>query len=69
MLDYQSFKDHYLLVAVDLNKEKGLDADPRANQQIEFYGMLDTNLQVWTIFKKIKRKSLRINYKGTAKVS
>ena len=52
MLDYQSFKDHYLLVAVDLNKEKGLDADPRANQQIEFYGMLDTNLQVWTISKK-----------------
>ena len=52
MLDYQSFKDHYLLVAVDLNKEKGLHADPRANQQIEFYGMLDTNLQVWTISKK-----------------
>ena len=49
MLDYQSFKDRYLLVAVDLNKQKELDADPRANQQIEFYGMLDTNSQLWTI--------------------
>ena len=41
--DYQYFKDHYNLNAVDLNKQKELDADSRAVKQIEFYGMLKTN--------------------------
>ena len=30
LLDYQYFKDHYQLIAVDLSKQKELDADPRA---------------------------------------
>ena len=46
LLDYQYFKDHYQLIAVDLSKQKELDADSRAFQQIEFYGMLKTNSQV-----------------------
>ena len=46
LLDYQCFKDHHQLIAVDLSKRKELEADPRAIQQIEFYGMLKTNLQV-----------------------
>ena len=33
LLDYQHFKDHYQLTAVDLSKDKELDADPRAIQQ------------------------------------
>ena len=28
LLDYQYFKDHYQLIAVDLSKQKELDADP-----------------------------------------
>ena len=28
LLDYQYFKDHYQLNAVDLSKQKELDADP-----------------------------------------
>ena len=36
LLDYDYFNKHYKLVAVDLSKEKELDADPRAIQQIEF---------------------------------
>ena len=43
LLDYQYFKDHYQVTAVDLSKQKELDADPRAIQQIEFYGTLRTN--------------------------
>ena len=43
LLDYQYFKDHYNLIAVDLCKQKKLDADSRVFQQIEFYGMLKTN--------------------------
>ena len=49
LLDYQYFKDYYQLIAVDLSKQKELDADPRAIQQIEFYGKLGTNSQVCTV--------------------
>ena len=38
--DYQCFKDNYQLIAFNLGKQKKLDADPRAIQQIEFYEML-----------------------------
>ena len=43
LLDFNYFKKHYKLVAVDLSKQKELDADPRAIQQIEFKYMLGTN--------------------------
>ena len=46
LLNFQYFKDHYNLIAVDLSKQKNLDADSRANQQIEFYGMLKTHKYV-----------------------
>ena len=52
LLDYQYFKDHYNLIAIDLSKQKELDADSRAIQQIEFYGMLKTNSQVCTVLEK-----------------
>ena len=42
----QYFKDHYQLIAVNLSKQKELDADPRAIQQIEFYGKLETDSQL-----------------------
>ena len=34
LLDFDYVKKHYKLVAVDLSKQKELDADPRAIQQI-----------------------------------
>ena len=67
LLDYQYFEDHYQLIAVDLSKQKKLDADPRAIQQLEFYGMLNTNSQVCTVLEKSKETVLEF-YKGTAKV-
>ena len=36
LLGYNYFNKHYKLVAADLSKQKELDADPRAIQQIEF---------------------------------
>ena len=39
LLDYRYFKDHYNLLAVDLSKQKQINADSRAVQQIAFYGM------------------------------
>ena len=67
MLDYHYFKDHYNLIAIDPSKQKELDADSRAMQQIEFYGMLKTNSQVSTVLEKSKETMLEF-YKGTGKV-
>ena len=66
-MDYQFFKNHYQLIAIDLRKQKALDTDPRAIQQIEFYGMLKTNSQVFTVLEKLRETVLEF-YKGTAKV-
>ena len=43
LLDYKYFIKHYKLVSVDLSKQKELDADPGAIQQIEFKYTLETN--------------------------
>ena len=67
LLDYQYFKDHYQLIAADPSKQNELDADSRAIQQIEFYGILNTNSQVFTVLEKSKETVLEF-YKGTAKV-
>ena len=67
LLNYQYFKDHYQLIAVDLSKQKELDADPKAVQQIEFYGKLGTNSQVCTVLEKSKETVLEF-YKRTAKL-
>ena len=37
-MHYAYFKDNYKLTAVDFNKQKALDADSRAIQQIVFQG-------------------------------
>ena len=52
LLDYQYFKDNYQLIAVDLSKHNELDADPRAIQQTEFYGRLNTKSDVCTVLEK-----------------
>ena len=54
LLDYNYFKKPYKLVAVDLSKQKELDADPRAIQQIEFKDMLETNSTIYWVLKKSK---------------
>ena len=46
------------LIAVDLSKQKELDAAPRCIQQIEFYCVLDTNSQVCTVLEKSKETIL-----------
>ena len=66
LLDYQYFKDYYQLIAVDLSKQKGSDANPRATQQIEFYGKLGIDSQVCTVLEQSKETVLEFS-KGTAK--
>ena len=67
LLDYNYFDKHYKLVAVDLSKQKELDADPRAIQQIEFKYMLGTNSTIYWVLEKSKETILEF-YKGTVKV-
>ena len=67
MLDYQFFKDHNQLIAVDLSKQKEFVADSRAVQLIESYGILKINSQVCTVLEKSKEMVLEF-YKGTARV-
>ena len=67
LLDYNYFKKHYKLVAVDLSKQKELDAGPRAIQQIEFKYTLGTNSTIYWVLEKSKETILEFN-KGTVKV-
>ena len=71
MLNYAYFKDNYRLIAINLSKQKALDADPRAIQQIVFQRVAggDYNTKIWlyTILEKSKETVLGF-YKGTARV-
>ena len=67
LLDFNYFDKHYKLVAVNLSKQKELDADPRAIKQIEFKYMLGTNSTIYWILEKSKETILEF-YKGTVKV-
>ena len=60
LLDYQYFKDIYKMIAVDLNKQEALDADPRAIQQINFTANLDRagNTSIYFIFEEAKKTIL-----------
>ena len=66
-----NFKDYSRLLAVDLSKQKALDADPRAIQQIVFQGVVggenNTKIRLYTILEKSKETILEFA-KGTAKV-
>ena len=56
------FKDNYRLIAVDLSKQKALDADPRAIPQIVFQGIVGgdagTKIRLYTILEKSKETIL-----------
>ena len=67
LLDFNYFDKHYKLVAVDLSKQKELDADPRTIQQIEFKYMLGTDSTTYWVLEKSRETILEF-YKGIVKV-
>ena len=69
LLDYPYFKDTYKMIAVDLHKQQALDADPTANQQINFTTNLDraSNTRIYFILEKAKETILKFSH-GTVKV-
>ena len=65
-------KKNYRLIAVDLSKQKALDADSRAIQKIIFTGKIKateekTRVIIYYILEKSKEKILKLS-KGTTKV-
>ena len=61
-MDYAYFEDNYRLIAVDLSKQKALDADLRAIQQIVFQGVVgganNTKIRLYTILEQSKETIL-----------
>ena len=59
LLDYSYFKNHYK-IGIDLSKQQGLDADPRAIQQINFTTNLDRagNTAMFFIIEEAKETVL-----------
>ena len=61
--------DTYKMIEVDLSKQKVLDADPRAVQQINFTANLDRagNTRIYFILEEAKETILDFS-QGTVKV-
>ena len=76
LLDYEYIKNHYKLIAVDLTRQKELDPDPKAIQQIEFVGQLKNidgqnadgtqSMFVLTILKNVKETRLKCSQGSVA---
>ena len=72
LLDFAYFEKNYRIIAVDLSKQKALDADSRALQRIIFTGEIkatvaDTKVIFFYVLEKSKETILEFS-KGTTKV-
>ena len=72
LLDFAYFEKNYRLIAADLSKQKALDADSRAIQQIIFTGKIkstvaNTRVIIYYILKQSKETILQF-CKGTTNV-
>ena len=72
LLDFSYFEKSYRIIAVDLSKQKALDADSRAIQQIIFTGEIKTTVAntrviIFYVIEKSKETILELS-KGTTKV-
>ena len=69
LLGYIYFKNYYKMIAVDLSKQKALDADPKAIQQINFTANSDRtqNARFYFILEETKETIFAFS-QGTVKV-
>ena len=76
LLDCDYWKNNYKLICCDLSKQKVLDSNPKANQQIEFIYRLDNikndnqggnRVQILSVLGKEKETNLEFS-KGMIKV-
>ena len=67
LLDFAYFEKNYRLIAADLSKQKALDADSRAIQQIIFTGKASAGVMIYYILEQSKETKLEFS-EGTTKV-
>ena len=69
LLGYTYVKDSYKMISADLTKLQALDANPRANQQINFTANLSRagNKRIYFILEEGKETTLDFS-QGTVKV-
>ena len=72
LLDFTHFEKNYRLIAADLSKQKALDTDPRAIEQIIFTGQIkstvaNTRIIIYYILEQSRETTLQFS-KGTTKV-
>ena len=69
LLDHTYFKTYYKIIAIDLSKQKALDADPKAIQQINFTANLHRagNTRIYFILEEAKETIFEFS-QGTVKV-
>ena len=65
-MDFAYFNKNYKLFAADLSKQKALDADSRAIQQIIFTGKANAGAMIYYILEQSKETTLQFS-KGTTK--
>ena len=58
LLDFGYLEKKYKLIAADLSKQKGLDADSTAIQQINFTGKTDNKIRIYYILEQSKETIL-----------
>ena len=69
LLSYRYVNNTYKMIALDLSKQKALNADPRVVQQINFTAKLDRagNTRIYFILEETKETILNFA-QGTVKV-
>ena len=67
LLDFACFVKNYRLIVADLSKQKALDADSIAIQQIIFNGTVKTTAIIYCVLKQSKERVLYFS-KGTTEV-
>ena len=69
LLDYNYFKNHYNMIAIDLSKQQVLGSDPKAIKQINFTANLDRvgNATIFFVIEEVKETALDFS-QGTVRV-
>ena len=60
-MDFAYFKNNYRLIAADLSKQKALDADSRAIQQIISTGRANAGVMIYYILELSKETMLQFS--------
>ena len=58
LLDYNYFKEHNKVIAIDLRKQQELDSDPKAIKQINFTGNLENQSIIFFNIAEVKETVL-----------